>query len=91
MLNGYNSYYLYKFKCYYKENNIVIFYIFIYLFYLFQSFDIGCFNILKRLYNKKIENFIQSYINYIIKLNFFIYFYIVFVVIFNRENIRVGF
>jgi len=90
-LNGYNNYYSYKFKCYYKKNNIVIFYISFYSFYLFQLFDIGCFNILKQLYNKEVENFIRFYINYIIKLNFFIYFYIAFFVIFDEENIRVGF
>ncbi len=88
MLDGYNSYYSYKFECYYKENDIVIFYIFFYIFYLFQLFDIRCFSILKRLYNKEVENFIRSYINYIIKPDFFVYFYTVFFVIFDEENIR---
>src|SRR6266699_1494886 len=91
MLDGYNSYYSYKFECYYKENDIVIFYIFFYIFYLFQLFDIRCFSILKRLYNKEVENFLRSYINYIIKPDFFVYFYTVFFVIFDEENIRVGF
>ncbi len=87
MLNGYSSYYLYKFEYYCKENNIVIFYISFYLFYLFQLFDIGCFNILKRSYNKEVENFIWFYINYIIKPDFFVYFYTTFFVIFGKENI----
>ena len=47
MLDGYNNYYLYEFEYYYKENNIVIFYMFFYSFYLFQLFNIGYFNILK--------------------------------------------
>ena len=34
---------------------------------------------------------IQSYINYIIKPDFFVYFYITFFAIFGEENIRVGF
>ncbi len=84
VLNSYNSYYLYEFECYYKENNIVIFCMF---FYLFQLFDIGCFNILKQSYNKEIENFIQFYINYIIKFDFFVCFYIIFFIIFGEENI----
>ncbi len=58
MLNGYNSYYLYEFECYCKKNNIIIFYILLYLSYLFQPFDIKCFNILKPLYNKEVKNFI---------------------------------
>ncbi|SRR6266566_8844411 len=91
ILNGYNSYYLYEFECYCKKNNIVIFYMFLYLFHLFQLFDIGCFNILKLSYNKEVENFIQSYINYITKLDFFTCFYIAFFVIFNEKNIQVGF
>ncbi len=91
ILNGYNNYYLYKFEYYCKKNNIIIFYISFYLFHLFQSFDIGYFNILKRSYNKKIKNFIRSYINYIIKPDFFAYFYIAFFIIFGEKNVRVSF
>ncbi len=91
ILNSYNNHYLYEFKYYYKKNNIVILYMFFYSFHLFQSFDIRCFNILKRLYNKEIENFIQSYINYIIKPDFFTCFYTVFFAIFGEENIRINF
>ncbi len=91
ILNNYSNYYLYKFEYYCKKNNIVIFYISLHLSHLFQLFDIKCFNILKRLYNKEIENFIRSYINYIIKPDFFICFYITFFVIFNEENIQANF
>src|SRR6266566_6734217 len=91
VLNNYNNYYLYKFEYYCKKNNIIIFYISFYLFHLFQSFDIGYFNILKRSYNKKIKNFIRSYINYIIKPDFFAYFYIAFFIIFGEKNVRVSF
>ncbi len=80
MLDGYNSHHSYEFEYYYKKNNIVIFCISLYLFYLFQLFDVGYFNILKRLYGKEVENFIRFYINYIIKLDFFVYFYIAFFV-----------
>ena len=87
-MDNYNNYYLYEFEYYCKENNIVILCMFLYLSYLFQSFDIGCFNVLKRSYNKVVENFIQSHINYIIKPDFFAYFYIVFFVIFDKENVK---
>ncbi len=91
MLDSYNSHYSYEFECYCKKNNIVTFCISFYLSYLFQLFDIRCFNILKRLYGKEVENFIQSYINYIIKPDFFVYFYTTFFVIFGEENIRTDF
>ncbi len=58
VLDGYNSYYSYEFECYCKENNIIIFYMLFYSSYLFQSFDIGYFNVLKRSYDKEVENFI---------------------------------
>src|SRR6266566_5811850 len=87
LLYGYSNYHLYKFECYYKENNIVIFYISFHSSHLFQSFDIGCFNMLKRLYSKEIENFISFYINYITKPDFFVCFYTIFFAIFGEENI----
>ncbi len=87
ILDGYNSYYSYEFEYYYKENNIVIFCILFHLFYLFQLFDVGCFSILKRSYGKEVKNFIQSYINYITKPDFFACFHIVFFAIFGEENI----
>ncbi len=91
ILDDYGNHYLYKFECYCKKNNIVIFCIPLHSFHLFQPFDIGCFNVLKQSYSKEVENFIQSHINYIIKPDFFIYFYTIFFAIFNKENIRVGF
>src|SRR6266699_2606819 len=91
ILDGYNSYHLYEFEYYCKENNIVIFCISPYLSHLFQLFDIGYFNILKQLYSKEVENFIRSYINYIIKPDFFAYFYTAFFAIFGEENVRAGF
>ncbi len=87
MLNGYNNYYLYEFKYYYKKNNIVTLYIPPYSSYIIQPFDIGYFNILKQLYSKEVKNFIRSYINYITKPDFFAYFYIAFFATFNEENI----
>ncbi len=58
ILDGYNNHYSYEFEYYYKENNIIIFCMFFYLSYLFQPLDVGCFSILKQLYNKEVENFI---------------------------------
>ncbi len=91
ILDDYSSHYLYEFECYCRENNIVIFYIFFHLFYLFQLFDIGCFNMLKQSYNKEVENFIRSYINYITKPDFFVCFYITFFAIFGEKNVQIDF
>src|SRR6266699_6792044 len=91
ILDGYNNHYLYKFEYYCKKNNIITFYIFLHSFHLFQSFNVGYFNILKRSYGKEVENFIRSHINYIIKLDFFACFYTTFFIIFDEENIRIDF
>ncbi len=61
------------------------------LYYLFQSFHIRYFNILKQLYGKEVENFKRSHINYIIKPDFFVCFYITFFAIFDKRNVRVSF
>ncbi len=91
ILDGYNSHYSYKFEYYCKKNNIIIFYIPLHSSHLLQPLDIGCFNILKQSYGKEVENFIRSYINHIIKLDFFAYFHTTFFVTFNKENIRISF
>ncbi len=46
---------------------------------------------LKQSYNKKVENFIRSYINYIIKPDFFVCFHTTFFVTFDEKNIRANF
>ncbi len=91
MLDGYNNYHLYEFEYYYKKNNIVILYIPPHSSHLLQPLDIECFSILKRLYGKEVKNFIRSYINYIIKPDFFACFYVAFFAIFGEENVRIGF
>jgi hypothetical protein len=42
----------------------------LYLFYLLQPLNVGCFSPLKRAYSRKVESLICYYINYIIKLEF---------------------
>ncbi len=53
--------------------------------------DIGCFNMLKRSYNRGLEDFIKTYINYIIKTEFFIVFKTTHFNIITPENIKIGF
>ena len=39
--------------------------------YFFQLFDVNCFNLIKKVYNTKIEHLIQAHITHITKENFF--------------------
>ena len=55
ILDGHNNHYIIDFDNYCKNNNIVLFYMFIHLFHIFQPFDVKCFGFFKVLYGKKIE------------------------------------
>ena len=91
ILNRYKSYYLARFKEYYKENNIITLYIPLYLSYLLQLLDIKCFSVLKHIYSKEIKKIIYNYITYITKPDFFIAFYAAFYIAFSPKNIQGGF
>ncbi len=91
ILNGYKSHFSIQFKDFYKEKNIITFCLFIYSLYIIQSLDIGCFNVLKRLYGRELEVFIKVYINYITKTEFFIVFKAVYFNIIISNNIQEGF
>ena len=51
VLDGYKSYLLDAFKIYYQENNIITLCFPLYLSYITQPLNIGCFSILKRMYS----------------------------------------
>ncbi|PMD50066.1 uncharacterized protein K444DRAFT_548073, partial [Hyaloscypha bicolor E] len=61
------------FQEYYKIYNIITFKLPLYLFHLIQPLNIRYFSILKQ-----IEIFIKAYINYIIKVKFFLAFIVVY-------------
>jgi hypothetical protein len=63
----------------------------IYLLYLLQPLDVGCFGLLKKLYDKEIKNLMRVYISYIIKVEFFAIFKNAFIASFSEANIREGF
>lgn len=91
IIDGHKNYILAVFKAFYKKKRIVIVFMPSHLSYLFQSFDIGYFSSLKRAYDYKIEGFIKSFINYIIKAEFFIAFQIAFLKVFIFKNIKAVF
>ena len=91
IFDGYNNYYIIDFDNYCKNNNIVLFCMFIHLFYIFQFFNVKCFGFFKISYNKKIEQMMCMQIMYIIKNNFFFVFKCVFYVIISLKNIQASF
>ena len=91
VFDGHESYLSIQFEQFYKEKCIIIFYLPIHFSHLIQPLDVGCFNILKRLYNQSFENFIKTYINHIIKTEFFIAFKITHFNTMTSENIKASF
>jgi len=70
VLDSHKSHLLAQFEEFYKKKNIIIFCLFTHSSHLIQPLDINCFNVLKQLYSKELEDFIKTYINYIIKTEF---------------------
>ena len=88
ILNGHKSYILAEFKQYYKEYNIISINMPLYSFYFLQPLNIKLFSLLKYIYSKEINLFIQASINYITKSKFFLVFKAAYNKIFTEENIK---
>ena len=91
MLNKHENHQSVEFEYYCKENKIVTFCISAHSSHLLQSLNVGCFDSLKQLYSKKIENLMQAHISYIIKIEFFAAFKNAFFISFNKVNIQEDF
>ncbi len=91
VFDSYKSYLSTQFEQFYKEKYIITLYLPIHFSHFTQPLDIGCFNMLKRLYSRGFENFIKTYINYIIKTEFFIAFKVTYFNIITSENIKANF
>ncbi len=74
VLNSYKNHLSIQFEKFYKEKNIITFYLPTHLLHFTQPFDIEYFNILKRSYSRQFKAFIKVHINHIIKTEFFIAF-----------------
>ena len=72
IIDNYNNYIFIKFNEYCKFNNIIIVNIFAHSFHLLQLLNVGLYLFLKFVYNYQIDFFINIFINYIIKITFFI-------------------
>ncbi len=91
VLDGYESHFSAVFNEYYIENKIIIICLFTHSSHITQPLDIGCFNVLKRIYSCQLKVFIWAHINHIIKSEFFIAFVAVYNTTMKPENIKVGF
>ena len=63
----------------------------VYLLYLLQLLDVGCFSPIKKAYGGQIENLICVYINHITKTEFLLVFKAAFDALFTKSNIRASF
>ena len=78
ILNKHESHKSIPFQNYCKKNNIKYIYLLLHSNHLTQLLDMGYFSNLKCLYNNQIDRFIKIYINYILKIEFFIIFKIIY-------------
>ncbi len=76
-----------QFEEFCKEKNIITLYLFTHSLHLIQPLNIGCFNVFKRTYSKKLKYFIKAYINHIIKTEILLIFKVVYNNTITAENI----
>ena len=88
IINNHNNHIFTKFNEYCKFNNIIIINMFAYLFHLLQSLNITLYLFLKSAYNCQISFFICTFINHIIKIEFFIAYLITHNAVFTKKNIK---
>ena len=78
VLDGYKSHESAEFQEYCKTHNIITLGLPPHSSHLTQLLNIRYFSILKRAYGRQIKTFIKAYINYIIKVKFFLAFIVVY-------------
>ena len=88
IIDGYNNYILVKFNEYCKFNNIIIINIFAYSFHLLHLLNVKLYLFLKFVYNCQINFFVYIFINYIIKIKFFIAYLTTHNVIFTKKILK---
>jgi hypothetical protein len=91
IIDGHGSYVTPEFDLFCKEHSIITLYMPPHSSHLLQPLDIGCFSVLKRLYRKQIERFIQNGVNHIDKQDFLEVYYIAYTETMNLANIYSSF
>ena len=88
IIDNYNNHIFIKFNEYCKFNNIIIINIFAHLFHLLQLLNVGLYLFLKLAYGCQINFFIYTFINYIIKIKFFIVYLTAHNAIFTKKKLK---
>ncbi|KFZ00288.1 hypothetical protein V498_00179, partial [Pseudogymnoascus sp. VKM F-4517 (FW-2822)] len=91
ILNGHESHLSAQFQHYCTEQKIITLCMLPYSSHILQPLDVSCFALLKLLYGKQIETFVQNRLNYITKLKFLSAFKEAFKATFTEQNIKSGF
>ena len=91
VLDGHESHLSVQFKEFCKEKNIITLCLPAHSSHLTQPLDVGCFSVLKRSYDKELEDFIKAHINHITKTEFLLAFKAVHFNTMTAENIKTGF
>ena len=91
ILDGHESYYSDKFEQYCKDNNIIMFCMFVHSFHFFQLFDVSCFSPMKKVYGAEIKHLVRVHITHITKEDFFPAFKKAFDVTITELNIKGSF
>ena len=88
LINNYDNHIFIKFNEYCKFNNIIIINIFAHSSHLLQLLNVGLYIFLKFAYSHQINFFICIFINYIIKIEFFITYLIIHNVVFTKKILK---
>jgi hypothetical protein len=91
IFDGYESHLSTEFQKFYKDHSIIILCLPTYSSHLIQPLDVGCFSVLKRMYNKELEDFIKANVDYITKIEFLIAFKTAYNNIMTKSNVLGGF
>ena len=88
IIDGHNNHIFVEFNEYCKFNNIIIINMFTYSSHLLQLLDVGLYLFLKFVYNCQINLFIHTFINHIIKIEFFIAYLVMHNAIFTKKILK---
>jgi hypothetical protein len=91
ILDGYGNYLIAEFDCICTENNIISICIPPHSLHLLQPLDVNCFTILKRQYERLVENWMRNSFNHINKTDFLTAFPEARTAAYKSETIRNGF
>ena len=87
-INNHNNYISTEFDGYCKFNNIIIINMLAHSFHLLQLLNVGLYLFLKFAYSCQINFFIYIFINYIIKIKFFITYLVIHNAVFTKKILK---